>query len=819
MSRHPSSALAHSLIKVSAAFMIAAPAAATEASFSAASPAGFEDLSGERQLVVDAFFGGRKLGQVLATVSPGRLRFEDPVGLAKLLPELVSADAAILALTDPLATNSPLVCRRTSPTGCGELAPETVGIIFDEDRFRVDIFLGPAMLSRPTIGATRYLEEPEPSPAMISRFGATVSGSNRGKRSLHVQNRSIGSLGAFRILSDSSFATGAGMSFDNLTAQLDTRDRRYLGGVLWIPGSELAGRRKILGFGAMTQLDTRIDRTTIAATPLSIFLQQPARVDVLVDGKIVSSRIYTAGHRLIDTAPLPGGSYDVELRIQEDGRPARSEQRFFSRGSALAPAGLPQLSAFAGFLQTSPTTVSVGPGSFFYQATAAYRLNSQFGVDGTLLGSSDRALLEAGATWVTRFASVRALGLTSSKGDVGAALRASSYGRSSLSVSFDLRGVKSRDGKPLLPVSESGQTFSDHLAQGLGSRGTYLQGVAVVDYRFKQAALRLSGLYRRNSSERSTYNVAASFEVPLVRQALWDIRLQADVRKSREDVSSFLGFRFLLTGGAAALSGTSGISHRSNKSRHSTEFVGETQTGWQRRLGAGSELTTDFAIGRTTDSTYARGSGLVRSPWVNMRADLLHQFDGQNATQFAATADAAIVIAGGQVVLGARDPGDAAAIAIVSGAEPGQEFDVLVDEVVRGTVRVGHPLPVFLTPYAKYDLRLRPRDSAVHGLGVTPRPATLYPGNVARLDWSVTPLVVIFGRVLSFEGIPIANADIRGPHGISQTDDKGYFQIEAVQDDARPLEVRRGAGPTCKVALATARPRDGYLSIGDVKCS
>ena len=816
MPRTLAAPLALSLITVSGLFTVTAPAAAIEATFAVAAPAGFESLEGDRRVVVDAFYGGAKVGQVTGTITPGALRFDDPAAVARLLPDLVSVEAVAAALGKPLQTNASLVCRHATSARCGGLTPSSAGIIFDEDRFRVTIFLHPSLVAQADTAAPRYLEDPERHATMVSRFGATFSGSTRGDRSMHLQNRSIASLGALRLQSDSSVASRGGISFDNLTAQMDRRERRYMGGLFWAPGSELAGRRKVLGIGAMTQLDTRVDKELLEGTPISIFLQQPARVDVIVDGRVVTSQIYGAGHRLIDTSGMAGGSYDVELRIQEDGRSSRSEYRFFSKGSAMAPAGLPRLSAFAGFLQTDPHQIRADASSFFYQAGAAYRVSQTLGIDGAILGTRRKAIIEAGAALAMGSANLRVLGLASSSGDIGTALRASSYGRSAVSVSFDLRAVRSRDGRPLLPMSAPAQTFSDDVSNVVSPRGTYVQGVAVVDYRLGQAAMRLLGLYRRDGRHDATYNLAGSVDVPLVRHPRWDIRLQAEVRKSESDVSSFVGLRFLMNGGGTTLSGISGISRRHSGSGKSTKFVGETQAGWHHQLNSLSELTTDLAFGRNHEGSYARGSGNLRSSLFNARGDALHQMtDGRHTTQFAATADAAIAVGSGAMAVGGRDPADAAAIAIVSGAEADQEFEVLVDDVVRGTVTGDRALPLFLAPYETYEMRVRPRHSLVHGVDV-PVSATLYPGNVAKIRWSATPLKIAFGRLIDGNGEPVADADIRGPHAVGKSDQNGYFQIESAPHEM--LEIRQGVRLICALTLPPGQQRQGYSSVGDVIC-
>jgi hypothetical protein len=781
------------LLMVSGAFMLAAPANAADAEFRAAAPEGFEDLQSERQVLLDVYFGGQKLGASLATIRPGALKFEDPAAVARLLPNLASLPLVAEALSQELPSNSGLVCSSTVQRDCGRLQPDSAGIILDEDRFGVEIFLNPSLLALAVEQDAAYLPLPEAEPSFISLFGATVSGSDRGDHGFHVQNRSLASIGRARIRSDSSISTEIGLSVDNLTLESDSSDWRYLGGVFWAPGSELVGRRKIIGIGATTQLDTRVDKDALAGTPLTLFLQQPGRVEVLVDGRIISSRIYGAGHRLIDTSTLPNGSYDLVLRIQEDGQPTRIEQRFFIKGASLAPAGHPLLSGFVGLLQPSGGAFSTRDRMFYYQAAARYRLAPTLGVDATLLGIRGKAVLEAGGVLTTRLALLRLGSLVSTDGDVGVAIRASSAAQGPLTASFDLRSVHSRSGKPLLPISASGRTFSEDARVGVGRRGTYVQGIATVDYRFRQGALRLTGLYRQDGSEDPAYSIAASVEVPVVRTNGWDLRLDADIRKSDTNLSSFVGVRFLLTGGDMSVSGRTGVVHRSDRDGRPVGLLTELQSGLYRQLTQRSELSADVAVGRDPDGGYARAGSHLRSPLVNLRADALHQFgDGHSTTQYAASADAGIVLEGRNLSVGAREMNDSAIVVSVTGNEEERTFDVLIDEVVRGSVSTGSSVALYLEPYETYQIRLRSQDSQAASFQTGPREVTLFPGNAVKLHWEVTPLVVLFGRAVDPNGKPIALADIRGLHGIGRSDADGYFQIEANRQDTLQLRSRTG---------------------------
>jgi hypothetical protein len=804
-------------ITVSAAFMIGAPAYASEGSrLTMAAPPGFEDLAAERQLLLDVWFGGRKLGEARVRVAPGLLTFEDPAAVAALVPEVARPLELRRALEGALETNVSRLCGASREKGCGSIEPLAAGVILDEERFRVDLFVNPALLETPDQASDAYLDRPGAEPSLISLFGATLSGSNRGDQSWHVQNRTIAAVGSLRVRSDMSLSSGTGVTIDNLAAEKDLKDWRYIAGIFWAPGTELVGRRRIAGIGATTQLDTLQDRDALSATPLVLALQHQARVELLVDGRLVSSRIYPAGNRLVDTEALPGGSYEVLLRIQEDGLPVRIERRFFSRGTLMAPLGRPQFAAFAGILPSAGPGLSLDHGDAFYQLSASYRVAPRIGLDASVLGTGRKAILDGGVVWQSGLAQVRLSALLSSSLDYGASIRASSSGKGPLAFSFDLRTIKSRDGRPLMPVASSRGTFSEDPEAGFGDRGSYTQAIGVASYRLGDANFRLTGLYRRGGTEDSTYSIGASVDMPVIRTGRWDIVVQADVRKSEHELASFLGVRFLLNRGELALSGSAGTIHQSGRPGDDERLVGEAQLAWARTLANEGQLSTDAAIGRDSDGSYARASAYARTPLVNARADLLHQFGDLATTQYAATLESGFVMSGHGVGMSGREMNDSAVEVSADGIEPGQRFELLVDEVARGTVGADRTTRVFLQPYRSYHIRLRPLGAQAASFDTAARQVTLYPGSVAALHWDVTPLFVLFGQAVDGLGRPVANAEIKGAFGIGRSDGEGYFQIETRSGDVLGFEP--ASAPACAVTVGKARQRDGYVSGGKVQC-
>jgi hypothetical protein len=66
------------------------------------------------------------------------------------------------------------------------------------------------------------------------------------------------------------------------------------------------------------------------------------------------------------------------------------------------------------------------------------------------------------------------------------------------------------------------------------------------------------------------------------------------------------------------------------------------------------------------------------------------------------------------------------------------------------------------------------------------------------------------------DGGPVADALVQTPHGVAQTDEKGYFQIDVAHGDA--VKVARSDGGTCELKLPELIVKNDFASIGKVVC-
>ena len=410
---------AHWLIALAAALAPASGQAMGSGITMTGAPPGFAELEHPRELLVDVYFGDRRLGDAWIVARPGFVKFRDPDHVLGLIPNLKISPALAERIAAEMEDNAGRACGPSNAQSCAGLQPELIAVIFSEDRFRLDLHVNPAILDV-AHESDPYLPVPSAPLSLTSAIGGAIAGSTSSSPTYNFQNRTIVGFRNARIRSDSAFASDIGFIVDDLVAEVDTSRHRYSGGLFWAPGVDFTGRRRIAGLGFSTQFDTRSDADSLEATPLILFLGQPARVEVLIDGRLVSSGSYEAGNRAINSSSLPSGSYPLVLRIREPGGSVREERRFFVKNAAIAPVGQPVYFAYAGLLaNTRPNSPISLSKSFYYQVGAARRLSDSLAVDAAILGTERKPLAQLGAWLITDLARVRAAALASTDGDAG----------------------------------------------------------------------------------------------------------------------------------------------------------------------------------------------------------------------------------------------------------------------------------------------------------------------------------------------------------------------------------------------------------------
>ena len=788
-------------------------------------PAGFDSLLQPQEAVTDVFMGGRLLGQARVRYLSGRITVLDVDRLVSLLPDLVEPAAVRAALAAPDLDSHPgMICRAQTDderAACGVYRPAVAGLVFDDQRFRLDVYVHPRLLAIHPAAARAYLPRPQPGVSLIDQFGGSIAGSG-GDVGIGLQNRAILAKGEARIRGDLSYSSLYGLSVDTLVAERDRPGIRYSAGTMWVPGIDLIGRRRLVGAGIQSQIDTRLDRTSIAGAPLIVSLPQRARVDILRDGRLLTSRSYDPGNQTLDTSGLPDGSYDVVLHIQEAGGAAHDERRFFTKNAAIANIGEPIFFAYGGLLgqdrRDAPFATTRTP---LYLAGVARRFTPHLALDATVMGTDRTGLLELGGYWLGRTGQVRLAALASVRGDAGVLLEANSSGTARLNYTVDARRVWSHDGGPLIPLGRDDRNDDvvaiDRTAQL--AAGSFTQVNATISYNLRPGQVGITASYRRDAQEGRSYAIGPTVYWPLVERAGVQVTVRGDMTLSNHGSTAAIGLTFQRVRARSTLTASMGARTVSGTGDgDGTALVGAIGGSWHRDHVLGGDATLAADAEQEVNGTLVRGRVDLNTDRATLYADVAQPIAGTNGpTQYSLDFQTTAAAAASGIALQGREQHDSAIRIAVDGPVPGAPFEILVDNAPRGIVRAGGSMSIPVAGYRQYAVRIRSIGADIMQFDGNTRVIGVYPGNVGRLAWSVRRVVAMFGRIVWADGAPVANAAVYVPGAIGSTDDRGYFQIEAGVDAV--LKIQAADGRTCRVALAARVTPQGYASLGTLTCT
>ncbi len=767
-------------------------------------PAGFENLDEPQVVVVDVHRGGEPLGRALAEFTPEALRFLDPDEVVRLIPDLLSAEEARAALASPLPVNSHLICRDWAPRpGCGQLDTDGYGIIFDEARLRLDLFVAQAKLAPTGEGRTRYLPAPDGGASVLLSVGGAVSlddgpDGTATDHSLYLQG--AGAIGPVHLLARAVQLQGAGPRLDSAVVGYDHGDWRYRAGLFDETGLAPLRTARLLGVAVGTSFDLRVNRDQTQGTPIQLFLPRRAQVDILRDGRLLASRQVEAGNQRLDTTDLPEGAYPLTLRIT-DASGQREEQRFFSKSRDLPPSDTPLFRLEAGLRQDTagPSGDLSADGPFVARGEAGIRLTDTIGVNAGIALEPEALFLGAGLGWVTPGMRAGLRLIASERGDLGGSAFANgTLGR--LHWTAAVSGLEaSGDADP-----EPG-----------GAPRSFIQGVADIQYVGRGFAAGVRGT-ARGGGFGSGWQVGPYSRVPLVR--VGDVRVDLNLEalksddetratarvsfhrfgwESRFSQSGDLGLAWS-SGGGVGLDAAAGIA-----------WDGGGDTGYDRRVA--------LRAARRLDVSSLGIEGLYRGREGSLRGYADSSFGGGRRTVAGGEFFGNLTLDQAGVAVGGPETQPSAIVVDVQGGDPGARFTVMVDGSPQGTVAAGGPVPFALPPYRTYAVSIVPPSDRLMDISSTaPRRVTLYPGTVVRLSWDVTRVHVMVARIVTVDGRPVEHARVEGTANPAVTGHDGWLQVEV--PGAGPLTLSLPGGGTCTVEAPAPDAASQVTVLRDLVC-
>ncbi|WP_233998856.1 TcfC E-set like domain-containing protein [Microbulbifer pacificus] len=805
-------------------FSHASWATATAFTLETSAPAGFESLAEPENIVADLYFGGRPVGTAQISVDLHTIQFINAEAVLSLLPETLQPSTVLSALGRVQSRNSDKVCRLKSQLDCGYLSPETVGVIYDDSRFRVDIFIAADLLPKQAAITSPYLADATSEFSFIQNLTGAWSGvdSNIGasSQSASLFGTSILSFGESGLHSQWSF-TDEGQPFvHEMHWSRDYQGKAYSIGLLQPESyfSSFIPSPYLYGMEYRSSNNSRVDNFYREGTPLEINMPTRGRVEIHRDNRLIYSSLVEAGNQLLDTSNLPGGAYDVEvLTFDESGRPLNRFTQFFAKDALLPPAGEWSWELLAGKpASNSPNnTLPDHADTYYLKSSVARRVTDNAGIFTTAASTDSEQVLEVGTRWMQEhfeFSPSVIYGSTGSRGYRVLAQLHTPY--------FDLGASETRITGSREEVSGDSVSFGilngDAFNRSLTVSSAIFGGRAAVRHsesdhqrQLGSPDIQLDDNY--GSAEKLT---TFEFQRSILRSRFWygDVSLSHSIASGEQQLTA-LSFQFRFRGDH--WSSGSALRYDRDGDGNGVARAG-LNSSWNDRGLWAYDVSQQFSV-EAAENDYFLGSqtrvagrrGFVTSTLAYRN----NQESNLRTTNYLGSFSTSLMASGETFSWGGERTQTSAVVVDISGSE-GQDFEVLVDGARRGYAKGGTRSVISLPSFRTYELSLRPLAGGFYDYRESRETITLYPGNVATTGYQVQTLIVVLGRLMNGDK-PVRNTKISIGEYSAITDDFGVFQIE-IHGAPQALRVPPVQWGDCHVDIPEQTASDDWINIGVV---
>ncbi len=753
-------------------------------------PAGFESLAEEQTTLVDLYYGNRQIGSVMARFDSREVELLDPAAVAAQVPWLTSKQDVSAALAGKREIRSEADCDNDTATRCALTTPTVADYGFDPERFRVDLFINPRFIERIDIGTDGYLDDPPDGLSSLHTLDLLLSRDDDSRYGALTDN-SIVALGRSRLITRMTAEDERGFTLDTLRFEHDLQRWTWSAGTMNLTAqvSPLLSTRPFLGLRAARTLKMRHNLKLVRSSPIFVYLDERSRIDILRDGKLLSSGFYDPGNRRLDTTALPDGTYEVVVRISNS-RGSREQRHLFTRSVLIPPADHALHFIEAGTLleRDTPSADATTPRTTdtdLLRAGSRFRLRNNIGAElDTTLITDFEATTQAGLYYFLPRFSLHGGLLGGWQHSAGGYLTMNwRTPRFNLNISHQTLTQTMEDDTAAHPLLVDDRKSDLTVGTSVGSGAL----VARVSRR------------RDDTDARTDYSMR--YSRPLLRRGPSQLTMNLNWNRVDDDE------RLLLN-----------LQYATNEKRLKQSLA----TSWREGGEAdGNGLEIDAQImgnhyqdGRLTSRSRLSARSTEQSRTLGLRLE--HDFPQASAyleSRFTEEQDerSSIYTAGAHVTIST-----AATTIAMSPAKNGQsgliidlgDDDIPVeieinDRSVRPTVEDGKAL-ILLEPYREYEVSLRAGGDRLMRVEMEQRKVALYPGNIARLDWKAMPVFVVVGQAVLPDQSAVANSRITNLDEFSTTDEAGWFQVELAS--MQTLRFKTLEGSECQVTLPGDEP-------------
>ncbi|KOR30757.1 hypothetical protein TI04_04215 [Achromatium sp. WMS2] len=591
---------------------------------------------------------------------------------------------------------------------------------------------------------------------------------------------------------------------DTLQMEVDRPGFFFGGGFEHSRGSNLFGERPFLGAIFATSPRSAVAKESLFANEITVFLNNPAVIEIWRDGHMLSIGNYTSGNQIINTENLPAGAYPITLRIVESNGNKTEIQRFLIKSSEFPPRDYPIYFVETGLITSldANTVLPASTNEWLLHLGSSWRISDYQAIGGQAFIYPKIKILELDFLHMNPVLNLQASIATDNLRNTSAMIFGN-VGWGPLNISTQWR---------------RNQVINTKTAAAQRLLGNFST---------ESIRLMLSASLVRNNQIRFTaesYN--NSFDV----QQRLGIALRSPLAKIGNSQLTFSVEASWLANGEHAVFATLELYRSENKATlamngnyanlNNKENITKDLTiqhSWESSSINDINVWTNFS--HATDHDYAGGRLNLNTDFANVN------FSGQNyssaggsTNSYQAAFGTTSLFGNNGIGFGSAGNGEAGILVILQGDENSNaRFKLIANkQVIATNLSIGERRPIALAAYHSYQIRLEAIGTPAISYDMNTRDLVLFPGNVQVITWNFSAIIAIFGRIVTKDGAPLTNARLIDLDGYQSTDANGYFQAE-IPSSYKSLRLQQNQSTICKIEFSGTN-QDKFMDLGDITC-
>lgn len=773
-----------------------------------------KDLLSEKRAsaLVNVYFLGRWVATTRVNLDTDNLQFEVPTQLLDSLVGVHRLEKVAELLKKALPLNTDLVCTPwRNKHECGWLEPESLGVIYDSKRLRVDLFITEDFLSYRSRYSDLYL------PKARSRKTSIISARAVATRLDQETSGVYSTANGFFSYGEGNLALNADYNSESDLYRIRTfslthyfPDHELQAGTFSYSPSGYLANLDVMGLRWNSSTKSRRNVANLLSSDVEVFLPRRSIVQLAIGDRVYTAASYEAGSHKLDTSMLPEGTYELDIIINDPDAGTRVETRLHTRSALLPPAGQGKY----GFMLGAPVDSAV---------TEKYPQREKDVVFAADYGQR----LDGRTAWRLGFMQLRQDSLL--QGEL------IQFNRSTLWKARLLAGESHTYGLGFSVAYKNGWFSSkldaDHYNSDINFEASetkalrtllasgFTQVIASVSRQMGKTTLGLKSTYREQDSfskQDKRNQLVLSMKRPVL-QSL-GVKGEFEARYQRDSVEEQVLLQLRVAFDRKRWKTKANVDYGLDKDGNSRRSKGASATYTSADSSAQSYWkNTVFASGNDSSDTVGAKLGFENRHFntaatteLSSKAsgNTLHRSVGEVGVQFALDGNG--TAAGGMAFTGSG------VIIDVSGEPEGSGFDIFANGSRVRSGRIGSTHFVSLKPFKDYTLKLVPRAMDGNGIDRREHSFTLYPGNVERVRTHTVPQYQLITTLVDQTGGPMDGAVVEREGATFPIEADGMIKMMVAPGEI--LTVKTTSEEDCLVVTPVVKSLDVLVSDRPLIC-